>query len=98
RLAGTPFTQAATLGPVAREPESFATDELFVIGGAQLFEAALPIADRAIVTEIQLDAEGDVRFDGIGPGEWTLASSEAHRSSNGLEYRIDDWVRRRPTG
>ncbi|NLD69001.1 MAG: dihydrofolate reductase [Limnobacter sp.] len=96
-LAGTPPAEAAAHSSVTSEPETFATDELFVIGGAQLFEAALPIADRAIVTEIELDVEGDVRFDGIEPGGWTLAASEAHRSSNGLAYRIDDWVRSRPT-
>ena len=100
RLAGTPrnaFTSgdASSTGDANRAAsEVFATDEVFVIGGARLFEAALSIADRAIITEIELDVEGDVRFEAIDPEGWTLTSSESHRSSSGLSFRIEDWVRR----
>ncbi|HRO60174.1 MAG TPA: dihydrofolate reductase [Burkholderiaceae bacterium] len=93
RLASTPRSESSASEPNPTRSEIFATDELFVIGGAQLFEDALPIADRAIITEIELDVEGDVRFEAIGPEEWTLQSSEPHRSSTGLSFRIDDWVR-----
>jgi dihydrofolate reductase len=37
-------------------------DEVFVIGGAEIFAAALPIADRLVLTEIALDVEGGVLF------------------------------------
>ena len=34
----------------------------FVIGGARLYEAALPLADELLLTESDEDFEGDVRF------------------------------------
>lgn len=36
--------------------------EVFVIGGAEIFAAALPTADRLVLTEIELDVEGQVLF------------------------------------
>ena len=37
-------------------------DEVFVIGGAEIFAAALPVADRLVLTEIELDVGGAVLF------------------------------------
>ncbi len=35
---------------------------VFVIGGAQLYRATLPLADRLVLTEIQADVAGDAHF------------------------------------
>jgi dihydrofolate reductase len=37
-------------------------DEVCVIGGAQLYEAALPFADRIVLTEVNLEPQGDARL------------------------------------
>ncbi len=37
-------------------------DEPFVIGGAELYRLALPVADRLYLTEIDRDVEGDTSF------------------------------------
>lgn len=37
-------------------------DEACVIGGAQLYAAALPHADRIVLTEVDLSPEGDARM------------------------------------
>ena len=50
--------------------------DLFVIGGEQVFRAALPMADRILLTEIHLDVAGDTVFPELGAGEWTEVSSE----------------------
>ncbi|MGI9306865.1 MAG: dihydrofolate reductase, partial [Gammaproteobacteria bacterium] len=36
--------------------------EIFIIGGAQIYEQAMPIAARMYLTEINCEAEGDVFF------------------------------------
>ncbi len=36
--------------------------EICVIGGAQLYEATQPLADRIILTEVNLEPEGDARL------------------------------------
>lgn len=82
---------AARPGP----DRSIATDEVFVIGGAQLYREALARADRAIVTEIDLAPEGDVHFPALAPPDWTLRAHSAHVSEKGVAYRIEDWARAR---
>ena len=37
-------------------------ESIFVIGGAQLYALALPVADRLVLTEISADVEGDTHF------------------------------------
>jgi dihydrofolate reductase len=38
-------------------------EEVCVIGGAQLYEATLPLADRIVLTEVNLAPEGDARLE-----------------------------------
>lgn len=92
--------EAVALASQPGPDSAIATDEVFVIGGAQLYEAALGRADRAIVTEIGLEPEGDTWFAPLGPPQWELHASQAQRSASGLDYRIDDWrrVRTREAG
>jgi dihydrofolate reductase len=44
--------------------------EVFVIGGAELYAQALPLATRAIVTEIDADFDGDAHFPVLDPRHW----------------------------
>ena len=53
-------------------------DEIFVTGGEALFAAALPIADRIYLTEIDRNFEGDVRFPTFDAGKWRLVKHESH--------------------
>jgi dihydrofolate reductase len=52
--------RAASLDDALRLADG--AEELFVIGGAEIFAEALPVADRLVLTEIDLGAEGEVRF------------------------------------
>ena len=51
-------------------------DEVFVIGGAQLFKELFSVADRLYITEIHHEFEGDTFFPEFEESEWTLSSSE----------------------
>jgi dihydrofolate reductase len=51
-------------------------NELFVIGGEQVFRATLPIADRIRLTELDLHVDGDTVFPALDPGDWLEVSSE----------------------
>jgi len=81
-LAGSPGRDAA-----------IATDEVFIVGGAQLFSEALALARRAIVTEIDLEVSGDAHFPDLDPMQWQVASRSEHRSASGLRYEIVDYRR-----
>lgn len=62
-------------------------DEIWVIGGSQIYSESLPIADVLEICEINVEVEGDAFAPEIGP-EWSVASStEWTTSSSGLRYR-----------
>lgn len=44
--------------------------EIMIIGGAELYASALPLATRLYVTEVHGDVDGDVRFPPIDPRDW----------------------------
>lgn len=70
--------------------------EIFIAGGAQLYREALALADRAIVTAIDTDAAGDVRFPALDAAAWRLESRSPQVSKTGLHYAIEIWRRTRP--
>ncbi|XTP52684.1 dihydrofolate reductase [Niallia sp. Krafla_26] len=51
-------------------------EEVFVIGGAQLFIETFPIADRLYITEIHHEFDGDTFFPEFNESNWTLVSKE----------------------
>lgn len=62
------------------EAQSFidGIDEVMVIGGAQIYQAALPEADRLYVTYVDATIEGDAFFPEIDPQQWQEISREEH--------------------
>lgn len=62
--------------------------ECFVIGGAELYRQALPLAQRIHLTEIALDVDGDAHFPDIAGDQWREVSRERHVSEKGLEYAL----------
>lgn len=53
---------------------------MFVIGGAQLYEQALPLADALELTELHAEAEGDVRFPPLDRDRFREVRREAYPS------------------
>lgn len=63
--------------------------EVFVIGGAQLFAEALPLAQRLIVTEIDADFEGDTFFPPYDPAAWRETARENQGPGPQRPFGID---------
>lgn len=68
--------------------------ECFVIGGAELYRQALPLAQQIHLTEIDIEVEGDAHFPAIDPEDWQEISREAHVNENGLVYSFVVYRRR----
>jgi dihydrofolate reductase len=72
--------------------------EVFVIGGTQLYEAALPGADRIYLTRVLASVEGDARFPDLRPDAWHEESLGEHaadeRNAHGLRFVLLE--RKRP--
>ena len=62
-----------------------ASSEVWVIGGAQIYMLAEPLAHRAEVTEIQQDFEGDAFAPTLGPA-WREIRREDRVSVKGLAF------------
>lgn len=62
-------------------------DEPFLIGGAQLYETGLALADKLYITQVDTDVAGDAFFPEFDDSAWELIDEQAHISSNGLAYR-----------
>lgn len=61
------------------------SEEVWIMGGAQIYAQAEPLADRIEVTEIAQDFEGDAFAPPLGP-EWIEAARENHVASSGLKF------------
>lgn len=68
---------------------------VFVIGGAQLYAAALPLADELLLTEIDADVDGDTFFPPFDRELFEEASREPHVSETGAPFAFVTYVRRR---
>lgn len=79
---------AHSLEDALEKARALDTEEIFIGGGGQIYEQALPIIDRLYLTLIEDDKEGDSFFP---PYEhlFTKKLSEETREWNGLTYR---WV------
>ena len=51
-------------------------DEVFVVGGGEIYREAMPAADRLLVTHVDLAPEGSVTFPEIDPATWRETSRE----------------------
>ncbi len=62
-----------------------ANSDAWVIGGAEIYAQALPLASTAVVTEIDTDFEGDAFAPEFGPA-WSETAREKHVSTTGLSF------------
>jgi dihydrofolate reductase len=82
--ASVAATVAGAIALCAGEPLAF------VIGGAAIYAAALPLADGLVLTEIHQDYEGDTHFPAWDRKAWRVAQKEAHTAADGVRF---DFVR-----
>jgi dihydrofolate reductase len=58
------------------------TDEICVIGGAEIYAATLPLASRVYLTEVEAEVAGDTFFPSLDPGAWSRrGAGRVERSS-----------------
>lgn len=69
---------------------------IWIIGGAQIYAQALPLADALVVTEIDADFAGDAFAPAIGP-EWHAQTGDWLTAANGLRYRFVTHARAAPS-
>lgn len=61
-------------------------DEVFIIGGASLYEAGLGVADMLYVTEVDISLEGDAVFPNFDEAEFEEVSTRSVNADDRNEY------------
>lgn len=64
--------------------------DVMVVGGAEVYAAAMGLADRQVLTEVHDAPEGDVHYPGFEAADWAEERREGHE---GFDFV---WLRRRP--
>lgn len=62
------------------------SDEVMIIGGAEIFQTTMEIADRLYITYIQKEFEGDTFFPQYGPKWHLISASEDYVTEDGIPY------------
>ncbi|MBI2605852.1 MAG: dihydrofolate reductase [Deltaproteobacteria bacterium] len=81
---------------VERAKSSPGSDEVFVIGGAEIYALALPQAERIYFTLIETKVPGaDAFFPKLDPKVWRLAHDEPHPADaqNPFAFRFQIYLR-----
>lgn len=76
-------------------PEDALTADSWVVGGAEIYHLAMPVATRCEVTEVDVDLRLDDE-DALAPlldESWLGTAGEWQDSSSGLRYRFISYVR-----
>lgn len=61
-------------------------EEVFIIGGGQIYEASQSLWDRIYLTEVDIECEGDVFFPKVDLDNWKLISTERHTADVKNEF------------
>ena len=64
-------------------------NEIFIIGGAQVYAQALDRVERMYITEVDTEAEGDVLFPEFDKAQWRECSRESHAADDQNAYAFD---------
>ncbi len=59
---------------------------VFVIGGATIYDLALPYVDTIYMTEVDASPEGDVFFPQLAPDEWKTETMASHEAGDGNDH------------
>jgi dihydrofolate reductase len=91
-IARTPGFEApgcqvvTTLGAALDIAREAGDEEAFIIGGAQIYKLALPVADRFYLTRVHAEPEGDVHFPSFDMSAWVQVSSERYDTDEKHQY------------
>jgi dihydrofolate reductase len=63
--------------------------EIFIIGGEQIYRLAFPLADKLYLTRIHGSFEGDAYFPEIDPDQWRIDSKTIHPADEKHPYAFE---------
>lgn len=71
-------------------------DDVFIIGGAEVYKQCFPMADEVYLTRLQEDVEGNIKLTGFNPDEWDMVSKSELIEENGYSYHFELYKKNKP--
>ena len=68
-------------------------EEVFIIGGSDIYKMAFPIADKLYLTHVVAEIEGDTFLEGLIESDWKLIAFEGYFEEDNLKYRFEDYIK-----
>lgn len=88
------FEQALAEAQILVASDRLASDEVMVIGGAEIYRSALPFVDRIYLTRVAVEPEGDAFFDALNEPDWVLESNMAGDELASVSHEFLVYARR----
>jgi len=69
--------------------------EIFIVGGGEIYRAALPLINRMYVTRVHVELDGDTTFPDVDRDAWSVDKSTMHLAdeNNDYNYTFEDYER-----
>jgi dihydrofolate reductase len=97
-LAGAVVTGSLEIGLTVAHAEALRSgaDEIAVLGGADIYAQAMPLASRLLLTHVDASPEGDAFFPAIDPSLWSPRDISAHAAGpdDDHAFRVVEYRRR----
>lgn len=76
--------------------ESKGDEEIFIIGGGNIYEQSLSITDKIILTEVKVTIDGDTFFPKLNDDEWKEVSRKSYQKNekNDHDFDVVELIRR----
>ena len=70
-------------------------EEIFVIGGGEIYKEALPLADRIYLTRVHAEIDGDVKLPPVDWAQWRKTASVDHPmdDKHTIAFTFETWER-----
>lgn len=70
--------------------------EVFILGGAEIYKQAVPIANKLLLTRVHTDIEGDTFFPNLDLSEWQLVSQDMHSKDekHAYDFTFEVWEKK----
>lgn len=74
--------------------KEYNSDDVYVLGGAQIYSLLLPYCDTALITHVDAVAdEADTKLPVLSPGEWKQTECSEEYENNGIKFRFTTYKR-----
>lgn len=74
--------------------KEYNSDDVYVLGGAQIYSLLLPYCDTALITHVDAVAdEADTKLPVLSPDEWKQTECSEEYENNGIKFRFTTYKR-----